>query len=429
MMILTNIDSDSDATTASLDSRSSLQWEIELLEEQVLGISRNTLSTPVEEAASMDVEMLTNEGDQSPTVNVGSCSPDLSLDCSISSSNKNSLDDTLSLTSPARQYYSSGEDNSDAFDTRNIISESKSLLWQHSMEDLLHAETLMSLKTGCTAARLDLSKAIKGVITDQNEMNAASKEMCSNHHAVCGCTKTRDAYLSIHNGSQSGLVVYKCGNCGEKFPDRGMLYRHVSSHMTTSLLYKCDVCELRFENSCLLKLHMQNHKPEDASTARYSNTGRDTCYSDSSSKSSIYECKFSEIKLQRDDEHSKKDHLRSLHYFSVSCKTYKNCFGRLQCMSCPKSFANHHQLKIHAVYHSEPRFKCLVCNKAFYHRYQLQVHKISHTGMPQYACCKCNHTFLGAFNYRMHMRLHTSIRILRRMLQSDQASTRRSYRN
>ncbi|KAK3609372.1 hypothetical protein CHS0354_036610 [Potamilus streckersoni] len=434
--------------------------------------------------ALKDGEMLvkTNEEDQSPAIYIENCSQDLSMNCSITSSNKNSVAHTQSPMSQASQYYSSGEGNSVAFDIRNIISEDKSHLWQHSVEDLLHAEILISLKSGFTAGKTELSSSYmeqslseppshqkkkrkyEDLKSENNDFMIDSiqslnnkwkidaegtAEKCPNHHVVCDCAKTRDVYLSARTRSHSSLISFKCRICGKKFADNGTLCLHVKLHKTLRL-YKCHVCDKVFQHSFALKLHMKMHKTKDASTAWYSNTGRATLDSKSSAEESIYECdnksakesiyecdskssdqeniyefEVSGKRLQQDGP-VKKNHFSSSQYLSISSKTYQNCFGRLQCLSCPKSFSNHHQLQIHAVYHSEPMFKCLMCDKAFYHMYRWQVHQILHTGMPQYVCRICNRSFLFSFSLRMHMRLHTSLRILHRMLQSAQGSNSRA---
>ncbi|KAK3609369.1 hypothetical protein CHS0354_036608 [Potamilus streckersoni] len=714
----------SQAATEGDDSKSMLQREIEVLEEQVLGISRGNIQSPavVEETVIEDGQVLdlTNDGDPSPAVYVEHYVLDLSmknekdgsdvndiqeyaLDLSMNRSNtpshQNSPAHTPSLTPQASQYHSGGEENSVVFEVSNIVSDGKSHLRQHSVEDLLHAEILMSLKTGVTAGKIELSslkmeqslselpspqslkrkyedlksdhpvsltdsikslnnkqktekegtavnedssnfvvdvhkgkslalrKAVKGLITDLKEMITASMVTYPYCCVVCGRTYTRDIYLSAHIRSHSGLIPYKCGICGKKFADNGTLRRHVKSHKTP-FLYECDICDKGFQHSFALKLHMKMHKTEDASTARYSNAGRGTLVSDSSAEKSIYECEVCGKRLRRGDElkvhlqshqsrtckiclkefsnlsyhmrqhsedkpyscnicdksfgfsgaltshvkshlrdkirgiksktkketdrHAKKDHSRSPQDKSSSSKKFTktaktkvgdrnsifkngsliagkmeattlcdevviksdqdsvrsvsseklqqpspkgrtsprsivrgmrvlfgkgrlspshlmskkksnspeepkkiverpnessyscglqgldterctnldsttpakrgplilgkdihrtyNCFGRLKCLSCPKSFPSHHQLQIHAASHSEPRFKCFICDRAFCHRYQLQVHQISHTGLPKYRCQKCNLSFLCFFSLSMHMKLHNSDR-------------------
>ncbi|KAL3885276.1 hypothetical protein ACJMK2_025360 [Sinanodonta woodiana] len=728
----------SQAATESEDSKAMLQREIEVLEEQVLGISRGNIQSPavVEETVIEDGQVLdlTNEGDPSPAVyvehyvldlsmknekdgsdvdKVQECALDLSINRSNTSSYQNSPVHTPSLTPQDSQYHVSGEDNDVAFEVSNMVSEGKSHLRQHSIEDLLHAEILMSLKTGFTGGKTELSssdmeqclseplsnpkqtrkcedlksdyrgsltdsikslnktqktyvegtavnedssnfvadvpkgkglvlrKAVKGLITDLKEMIAASMVTYPYCCVVCGRTYTRDIYLSAHVRSHSGLIPYKCGICGKKFADNGTLRRHVKSHKTP-FLYECDVCDKGFQHSFALKLHMKMHKTEDASTARYSNTSRGTHDSESSAEKGIYECEVCGKRLRRGDElkvhlqshqsrtckicmkefsnlsyhmrqHSedkpyscnicdksfgfsgaltshvkshlcdkirgiknktkketekraKKDHPCSSQDMSLSSKkftkiaktkdggasslfkngsllagkmeasllcdkaviksdqdsvrsvtseklqqnprdrvsprslvrgmkalfgkgkmspshlsskiqnntpeepkiiaerpiessyscgiqgldtekctfldsttlakrgplihalgrdfprTYHNCFGRLKCLLCPQSYPNHHQLQIHAVYHSEPRFKCFICDKAFYHRYQLQVHQISHTGLPKYTCQNCNMSFLCFFSLNVHMRLHKSDRNVGRLVQPVQTS-------
>ncbi|KAK3609370.1 hypothetical protein CHS0354_036609 [Potamilus streckersoni] len=397
-------------STASQSSMSMLQQETK---EQVLGITGENIQSPtVEETVKKVGQMLdpTNEGNASPAPYTEHYASDLSMNCSYTSSPLNFPARTPSLTFKINQYFSGGEDKSSAFEANKMISEDKSHMMEHSMEDIVHAEIFTSLKTGATAGEPELSSNmeerlpevpsgkrqkrkfeelksehldsstdslkslndkqktdVEGTKVDDNGSSALSdvqKHKRLDKYRALGddlkerytASQTSDIYLSTR--LYGFLIPYKCGICGKTCTDHITLCHHIKTHKT--LLYKCDVCEKEFWYSFSLKFHMRLHKTENASSAGYFNTKRARVDSKSSAETSLYECKVCGKRLQRDDE------------FKVHMQSHKS----RTCKICMKEFSN---LSFHMRQHlTDKPYSCNICDKSYGFSRALASHVKSH---------------------------------------------------
>ena len=75
------------------------------------------------------------------------------------------------------------------------------------------------------------------------------------------------------------------------------------------------------------------------------------------------------------------------------------------CSSCPKTFVEKRDLKLHQRYHKKENYKCLACDKSFSSKQQFNVHSSLHKESI-FSCGECFKTFNHQSNLVAHQRLH-----------------------
>ncbi|XP_071234647.1 gastrula zinc finger protein XlCGF26.1-like [Salvelinus alpinus] len=189
-----------------------------------------------------------------------------------------------------------------------------------------------------------------------------------------------------------------CRDCGETFPLKADLQRHVT--LTKKRLSECRFCNKQYNSTCKLEAHVQLCHIEKSCTCPV--CGKTIKHKgDLSRHMSIHtgEKPFSCGDCGK--SFNQKGHL-NLHILS---HTGEKPFS---CGDCGKSFYQKGDLGNHILTHTQEKpFNCGVCGKSFYQKGHLTDHKRTHTGEKPFSCGDCGKSFNLKGNLRKHKLTHT----------------------
>ena len=193
-------------------------------------------------------------------------------------------------------------------------------------------------------------------------------------HACPTCDRrfARKHHLKNHQATHSDERKFKCEICPDEryFKTKKQLSAHMKFHCEPS--HQCEVCRKSFHCKSTLNRHMRIHTGEKP-----------------------YACSTCGKKFAR------KSHLQ-LHQATHSDKK------KFKCETCPdnRRFKTKHALKIHMVFHYEPKLTCLHCNKKFHTSSTLNRHMKIHFE-PDYACANCGKKYYTSSSLKIHQKRKT----------------------
>lgn len=191
--------------------------------------------------------------------------------------------------------------------------------------------------------------------------------------------------------SHSDVRPYACDFCTKSYKDRGALNKHLLTHQEKRV--ECEICKRPFTNMKQVTRHMQFHYswPGD-SYKRKTNLGPD-------GEKVKFKCPHCDKVFN--------------HYSNMNAHVHKkHKEKKIQCTSCPKTFAYQYELREHMFIHlggTGSKFKCQYCNKSFQRSTTLKNHeKTTHLGIKRFQCEFCGKLFGTKFNMKVHVeKLHS----------------------
>ncbi|XP_052286610.1 uncharacterized protein LOC127882168 isoform X2 [Dreissena polymorpha] len=156
---------------------------------------------------------------------------------------------------------------------------------QHSVEDLVHAEILISLKSGANEDEEEEMESDPETVTDVED-DAADKD---------GSVKSEKSATSSKSNTDADRKPVTCGICSNVFEDAAKLYAHVTEHKNE---YKCGMCQTVYHTKDEYVKHLGTHVSTSESSQDAGKAAKTfTC--------SICEKTFSSAKLleSHKDEH------------------------------------------------------------------------------------------------------------------------------
>ena len=84
------------------------------------------------------------------------------------------------------------------------------------------------------------------------------------------------------------------------------------------------------------------------------------------------------------------------------------------CEVCGKMFVDVSDLRIHSIYHKDPKFVCNFdgCTKKFFNITNLEAHKKTHVGQRDYACQLCDKKYFKAQHLSRHvLHFHKQLKV------------------
>nr|XP_060615551.1 zinc finger protein 436-like isoform X1 [Anolis sagrei ordinatus] len=242
----------------------------------------------------------------------------------------------------------------------------------------------------------------------------------------CGKRFPRKGGLRRHQSTHTGEKPYQCLECGKCYTQKDSLSRHQNTHMREKP-YKCLECGECFFRKRYLKTHERNHPREklykclecgnsfyeEGSLRRHQNTHLGfKPYQCLECGNSFYE----EGSLRRHQN----THLGFKPYQCLECGkcyTQKDSLSRHQnthtgekpykCLECGKGFSDKRSLIRHEVKHrAEESYKCLECGESFSLRESLSLHQNTHLGEKPYKCLECGKLFSQSYSLRKHQNIH-----------------------
>ncbi|XP_038843888.1 gastrula zinc finger protein XlCGF46.1-like [Salvelinus namaycush] len=198
--------------------------------------------------------------------------------------------------------------------------------------------------------------------------------------------------------STTSRKTHHCRDCGETFPLKADLQRHVT--LTKNIISECRFCNKQYNSTCKLEAHVQLCHIEKSCTCPV--CGKTIKHKgDLSRHMSIHtgEKPFSCGDCGK--SFNQKGHL-NLHILSHTGEKPFNCGD------CGKSFYQKGDLGNHILTHTQEKpFICGVCGKSFYQKGHLTDHKRTHTGEKPFSCGDCGKSFNLKGNLRKHKLTHT----------------------
>lgn len=166
-----------------------------------------------------------------------------------------------------------------------------------------------------------------------------------------------------------GRSPFFCKVCGESFPGRSYLMKHVRVHPKDMVSLHPDKHVISVEN--VIK-HLQTHREENL-------------------------CEICGKTF------TQKSHLKRHMWVHTGQKPH--C-----CKDCGKRFGRSESLRIHRRVHTAERpYVCGVCGKGFNQKCNLDTHMRSHTGEKPYGCGVCSNAFAHKKDMIRHMKTHIEI--------------------
>uniref|UniRef100_A0A4W5N980 C2H2-type domain-containing protein n=1 Tax=Hucho hucho TaxID=62062 RepID=A0A4W5N980_9TELE len=189
-----------------------------------------------------------------------------------------------------------------------------------------------------------------------------------------------------------------CRDCGEMFPLKADLQRHVT--LTKKRPSECRFCNKQYNSTCKLEAHIQLCHIEKSCTCPV--CGKTIKHKgDLSRHMSIHtgEKPFSCGDCGK--SFNQKGHL-NLHILTHTGEKPFNC------SDCGKSFYQKGDLGNHILTHTQEKpFSCGDCGKSFYQKGHLTDHIRTHTGEKPFSCGDCGKSFNLKGNLRKHKLTHT----------------------
>lgn len=176
--------------------------------------------------------------------------------------------------------------------------------------------------------------------------------------------------------SSGKKLIYECGDCSSRFPNKEILVKHVKTHLQLSNLYKfsCNLCPRSFSRRCHLARHQYRLHPTQ-----------------------IFTCNFCKARFNCKDNLYR--HLKALH---LNDDDYK-------CGICGKMFNELAYVKVHilAVHLKEKEEECKICRKVFNTKGDRDKHvKYVHQKVKELKCLLCQRTFALMSTIKKHIRRH-----------------------
>uniref|UniRef100_A0A4W5RNB3 C2H2-type domain-containing protein n=1 Tax=Hucho hucho TaxID=62062 RepID=A0A4W5RNB3_9TELE len=254
--------------------------------------------------------------------------------------------------------------------------------------------------------------------------------------------------------STTSRITHSCRDCGETFPLKADLQRHVT--LFSKSRSECSSCQKCYNSTCKLKAHVRLCHggksctcPVCGKTFKFKgelsihmriHTGEKPFSCGDCGKSFNRKAHLTRHKLTHTGEKPfscgdcgksfnrketltmhKLTHTREKSFSCADCGKSFNQKGNLtmhklihtgekpfSCGDCGKSFFQKRDLRRHILIHTgEKPFSCGDCGKSFNHKETLTMHKLTHTREKQFTCGDCGKNFIQKSDLRRHILIHT----------------------
>uniref|UniRef100_A0A4W5N885 C2H2-type domain-containing protein n=1 Tax=Hucho hucho TaxID=62062 RepID=A0A4W5N885_9TELE len=195
--------------------------------------------------------------------------------------------------------------------------------------------------------------------------------------------------------STTSRITHHCRDCGETFPLKADLQRHVT--LTKKRPCECCFCKKRYNSTCKLKAHV-----------RLCHSGK-PCTCPVCGKTFKYKGVLSKhMRIHTGEKpfscgHCGKSFNRKEHLIDHErTHTGEKPFS---CGDCGKSFNRKEHLTRHKLTHTgEKPFSCGDCGKSFNRKEHLTIHKLTHTREKPFICGDCGKSFTQKTNLLTHVK-------------------------
>uniref|UniRef100_A0A4W5RVF2 C2H2-type domain-containing protein n=1 Tax=Hucho hucho TaxID=62062 RepID=A0A4W5RVF2_9TELE len=268
------------------------------------------------------------------------------------------------------------------FDTKDSIFTPSCVKSECDQEDPLWSLTLSQTQTvenrECDSKPVDLKPFgtvthIKGLYMPcdplDNHNNASIHSSAVSSDPV-GLDSSSPLKKHCSKPSTTSRITHSCRDCGETFPLKADLQRHVT--LFSKSPSECSSCQKRYNSTCKLKTHVR------------------LCHSGKPCTCPVCGKTF---KLKGE---------LSIH---MRIHTGEKPFS---CGDCGKSFSRKETLTMHKMTHTrEKPFSCGDCGKSFIRKDTLTMHKMTHTREKPFSCGDCGKSFIQKRDLRRHILIHT----------------------
>lgn len=239
------------------------------------------------------------------------------------------------------------------------------------------------------------------------------------------------------SNDQDDASHYICANCGQKFPSKVKLNRHLKRYsIEYAQMCVCDVCDKKFTTPYSMRNHRKlNHEnpfvEDDFWKANVPATASNSAAEDKLKSMEvmvdgkrIFQCDQCAYKcpVRNRFRMHYRIHSGERPYFCEKCGKQFNSYTLLRnhlagvhegirkfpCDICGKKFASKHYADEHRRIHTgEKPFVCDLCGSAFTHLTSLLTHKNRHDTVPRFKCPWCPQSFVYRGGLALHKKRHT----------------------
>ncbi|XP_052084522.1 zinc finger E-box-binding homeobox 2-like [Mytilus californianus] len=202
------------------------------------------------------------------------------------------------------------------------------------------------------------------------------------------------------------FLIFSCKICGKRFQHHGTLSVHMRTHIMESgnSEFKCDICGKLCTAKRYLDIHMRTH--QKGGSCPVSKLVCETCQGEFTSEENLlihkrmhlgeklYQCDVCQTGFTRKSQLS--IHMR----IHSGEKPYS-------CSICGKTFRQSNGLSLHLNVHTDDKpYKCEICGSGFSRKAHYEKHMRKERGERPFKCEECGKGFTDKFNLRMHTRTH-----------------------
>lgn len=214
---------------------------------------------------------------------------------------------------------------------------------------------------------------------------------------ICNKKFLGSQYLKAHRELHLGTEKFKCDICGKNFT----LKSHLINHLKLKLLkytgeknFTCTICNKSFALQSYLEKHMDRHRENrsykcEICDKQFAQKRTFNEHMAAHPENQLYNCKECDMWFAIESEW--KEHIA-------------DCYKKLKCGVCNKSFKYHSWLCQHEKTHEYKPYECDICNESFERKIDRKNHRRIHKE-DGYKCDECGRKFTEKCNLSVHILL------------------------